>query len=65
MSIKNLSEPVRLEQLAEESAELGHAALKLARILIQELSKLDDEDALSVAVIKEIIRPEEDGGSGI
>lgn len=28
MSIKNLSEPVRLEQLAEESAELGHAALK-------------------------------------
>ena len=35
------------------------------RILIRELSKLDDEDALSVAVIKEIIRPEEDGGSGI
>ena len=33
MSIKNLSEPVRLEQLAEESAELGHAALKPARIL--------------------------------
>lgn len=33
MSIKSLSEPVRLEQLAEESAELGHAALKLARIL--------------------------------
>lgn len=33
MSIKNLSEPVRLEQLAEECAELGHAALKLARIL--------------------------------
>ena len=31
------------------------------RILIQELSKLDAEDALSVAVIKEIIRPEEDG----
>ena len=31
MSIKNLSEPVRLEQLAEECAELGHAALKLAR----------------------------------
>lgn len=26
------------------------------RILIRELSKLDDEDALSVAVIKEIIR---------
>ena len=33
MSIKNLSEPVRLEQLAEEAAELAHAALKLARIL--------------------------------
>lgn len=29
----NLSEPARLEQLAEECAELGHAALKLARIL--------------------------------
>ena len=65
MSIKNLSEPVRLEQLAEECAELGHAALKLARILIRELDKFDDEDALSVAVIKEIVRPEEDGGSGI
>ena len=34
------------------------------RILIRELDKLDDEDALSVAVIKEIVRPEEDGGSG-
>ncbi len=33
MSIKNLSEPVRLEQLAEEASELAHAALKLARIL--------------------------------
>lgn len=33
MSIKNLSEPVRLEQLAEECAELGHAALKLVRAL--------------------------------
>ena len=31
------------------------------RILIQELDKLDDEDALSVAVIKEIIRGEGDG----
>ena len=31
MSINNLSAPVRLEQLAEECAELGHAALKLAR----------------------------------
>ena len=30
------------------------------RILIRELDKLDDEDALSVAVIKEIIRGEED-----
>ena len=29
------------------------------RILIRELNKLDDEDALPVAVIKEIIRPEE------
>lgn len=29
------------------------------RILIRELNKLDDEDTLSVAVIKEIIRPEE------
>lgn len=28
-------------------------------ILIRELDKLDDEDALSVAVIKEIIRGEE------
>lgn len=35
------------------------------RILIRELDTLDDDDALSVAVIKEIIRPEEDGGSGI
>lgn len=33
MSIKNLSEPARLEQLAEEASELAHAALKLARIL--------------------------------
>ena len=33
MNIKNLSEPVRLEQLAEEASELAHAALKLARIL--------------------------------
>ena len=31
------------------------------RILIRELDKLDDEDTLSVALIKEIIRPEEDG----
>lgn len=31
------------------------------RILIRELDKLDDDDALSVAVIKEIIRPEKDG----
>ncbi len=31
------------------------------RILIRELDTLDDEDALSVAAIKEIIRPEEDG----
>lgn len=30
------------------------------RILIRELDKLDDEDALSVAVIKEIVRGEED-----
>lgn len=29
------------------------------RILIRELDKLDDEDALSVAVIKEIVRGEE------
>ena len=28
------------------------------RVLIRELNKLDDEDALSVAVIKEIIRGE-------
>lgn len=27
------------------------------RILIRELDKLDDDDALSVAVIKEIVRP--------
>ena len=31
------------------------------RILIRELDKLDDEDTLSVAVIKEIVRAEEDG----
>ena len=30
------------------------------RILIRELNKLDDEDALSVAVIKEFIKGEED-----
>ena len=42
---------------------VGVEALK--RILIRELDKLDDDDALSVAVIKEIVRPEEDGGSGI
>lgn len=42
---------------------VGMEAFK--RILIRELDTLDDEDALSVAVIKEIIRPEEDGGSGI
>ena len=29
------------------------------RILIRELDKLDDEDALSVAVIKEIIKGED------
>ena len=29
------------------------------RILIRELDKLDDEDALSVAMIKEIVRGEE------
>lgn len=32
MGIKDLSEPARLEQLAEEAAELAQAALKLARI---------------------------------
>ncbi len=31
------------------------------RILIRVLDKLDDEDALSVAVIKEIVRGEENG----
>ena len=36
------------------------------QILIEAFDKhLDDDDALSVAEIKEIIRPEEDGGSGI
>ena len=30
------------------------------RILIRELDKLDDEDALSVAVIKEIIKGEDE-----
>ena len=34
---------------------------KRERILIWELDKLDDEDALSVALIKKIIRAEEDG----
>ncbi len=32
MKIKDLSESARLEQLAEEAAELAQAALKLARI---------------------------------
>ena len=36
---------------------VGTEAFK--RILIRELDKLDDDDALSVAVIKEIIRGEE------
>ena len=38
---------------------VGMEAFK--RILIRELDKLDDEDALSVALIKKIIRAEEDG----
>ena len=38
---------------------VGVAAFK--RILLRELDKLDDEDTLSVALIKEIVRPEEDG----
>lgn len=31
--ISEMSEPAMLEQLAEECAELGHAALKMARIV--------------------------------
>lgn len=42
----NLSEPVRLEQLAEEAAELAHAALKLSRILRGENpTPVPEEDA--------------------
>lgn len=33
MMIEKIGEPAMLEQLAEEAAELSHAALKLARII--------------------------------
>lgn len=33
MMIERIGEPAMLEQLAEEAAELGQAALKLARIM--------------------------------
>ena len=54
MSIKNLSEPVRLEQLAEECAELGHAALKLARILRGENPTPVSEAEAREALVREI-----------
>ena len=55
MSIKNLSEPVRLEQLAEEAAELGHAALKLARILRGENpTPMPEEAEAREALVREI-----------
>ena len=54
MSIKNLSEPVRLEQLAEEAAELAHAALKLARILRGENPTPVSEAEAREALVREI-----------
>lgn len=54
MSIKNLSEPVRLEQLAEECAELGHAALKLSRILRGESPTPVSEAEAREALVREI-----------
>ena len=54
MSIKNLSEPARLEQLAEEASELGHAALKLARILRGENPTPVSEDEAREALVREI-----------
>lgn len=54
MSIKNLSEPVRLEQLAEEAAELAHAALKLSRILRGENSTPVPEESARKHLTEEI-----------
>ena len=54
MSIKNLSEPVRLEQLAEEAAELAHAALKLSRILRGESPTPVSEAEAREALVREI-----------
>ena len=54
MSIKNLSEPVRLEQLAEEAAELAHAALKLSRILRGESPTPVSEAEAHEALVREI-----------
>ena len=54
MSIKNLSEPVRLEQLAEEAAELAHAALKLSRILRGESPTPVSEAEARETLVREI-----------
>lgn len=54
MSIKNLSETVRLEQLAEEAAELAHAALKLSRILRGESPTPVSEAEAREALVREI-----------
>lgn len=54
MSIKNLSEPVRLEQLAEECSELAQAALKLARIRRGENPTPVVESAAADALLEEI-----------
>ena len=50
----NLSEPTRLEQLAEECAELGHAALKLARILRGENPTPEPEETARKHLTEEI-----------
>lgn len=54
MSIKNLSESARLEQLAEEASELAHAALKLARILRGENPTPMPEEAARKNLTEEI-----------
>ena len=50
----NLSEPARLEQLAEEAAELAQAALKLSRILRAENPTPMPEEAARKNLTEEI-----------
>lgn len=50
----NLSEPARLEQLAEEAAELAQAALKLSRILRAENPTPATEENARKNLIEEI-----------